>query len=313
MAFKISPLRRLYLDLNRSMDQSQVVQLKGLLLDDQIPKQEKESAENASDIFILLEDYGYVSQDNLGFLKELLENFKMPSLIKKISDCEKRIKGECSTPLTDSQDEQDTTGEILSSSSNSTRKRSIDSYSDTAPQIRKSRLSHTRDVSGRSESVDINGDVLTYNGNTRVGGFIASSPLSPDHNYFEVEILDTGYRNTIGVGLAPQDYSLSRQPGWDEGSVGYHSDNGFLYIGSGRGTKYATVCKKGDVIGCGIQFNEELSNKLSVFFTKNNEELRTVNVKSKSDLHPAVGLHSGREKVKVTLGLTWNQRTVASQ
>ena len=32
----------------------------------------------------------------------------------------------------------------------------------------------------------------------RVGVYIAASPLTPEHNYFEVEILDTGIVGAIG-------------------------------------------------------------------------------------------------------------------
>ena len=40
------------------------------------------------------------------------------------------------------------------------------------------------------------------------------------------EIIDEGVKDTIAVGLVPDDYPEDRQPGWDDRSIGYHADDG---------------------------------------------------------------------------------------
>ena len=43
--------------------------------------------------------------------------------------------------------------------------------------------------------------------------------------YF-IEILKTGKKGEIGIGLIPKDYPNNRMPGWNLRSIGYHADNG---------------------------------------------------------------------------------------
>lgn len=39
----------------------------------------------------------------------------------------------------------------------------------------------------------------------RVGVYIGEMPISPDHNYFEIEILDMGAQGAICIGEYPRD------------------------------------------------------------------------------------------------------------
>jgi hypothetical protein len=55
--------------------------------------------------------------------------------------------------------------------------------------------------------------------------------------------------------------------GWDEGSWGYHGDDGKTFCGgtnSSAGDCYGDQYDTGDVIGCGVNFEEKIA-----FFTKN--------------------------------------------
>ncbi|CAN8010808.1 unnamed protein product, partial [Ixodes pacificus] len=53
------------------------------------------------------------------------------------------------------------------------------------------------------------------------------------------------------------DYPRHRHPGWNEGSIAYHADDGKIFVGSGEGSCFGPRCKKGDVMGCGILFPRE--------------------------------------------------------
>uniref|UniRef100_A0AAX7U136 B30.2/SPRY domain-containing protein n=1 Tax=Astatotilapia calliptera TaxID=8154 RepID=A0AAX7U136_ASTCA len=131
-------------------------------------------------------------------------------------------------------------------------------------------------------------------------------PLSKGNCYFEVTIVDTGVRGTIGVGLVPKFYRLDHQPGWLPYSVAYHADNGKLYNGTGIGKQFGPKCARGDRMGCGIHSENIEAGITTVFFTKNGKEVGSVEVPvSAEGLFPAVGMHSMGEEVKVDLQAEW--------
>uniref|UniRef100_A0A3P9LUY9 SPRY domain containing 3 n=1 Tax=Oryzias latipes TaxID=8090 RepID=A0A3P9LUY9_ORYLA len=151
------------------------------------------------------------------------------------------------------------------------------------------------------------GDLLSYQGNSdEVGCYVAGHPLSEGNSFFEVTIVESGVRGTIAVGLVPRFYRLDHQPGWLPHSVAYHADNGKLYNGSPVGKQFGPKCTRGDRIGCGIG-SENLNTGLTkIFFTKNGEEVGSVEVAvSAEGLFPAVGMHSLGEEVKVDLQAEW--------
>lgn len=55
--------------------------------------------------------------------------------------------------------------------------------------------------------------------------------------------------------------------GWDKGSWGYHGDDGKLFI-SGEWTSYGRLYAKGNIVGCGVDFDKEVA-----FFTLNGKYL----------------------------------------
>lgn len=61
---------------------------------------------------------------------------------------------------------------------------------------------------------------------------------------------------------------LSRPPGWEGGSWGYHGDDGNCFHNSNCGKNYGPKYTTGDVVGCGINFNTGC-----IFFTKNGHNL----------------------------------------
>lgn len=83
--------------------------------------------------------------------------------------------------------------------------------------------------------------------------------------------------------FSSSDIRLSRQPGWEKGSWGYNSDDGWIYPGRKEGNPYGPTfdCKPpeaefwplltfprftvaGDIIGCGVDFSQNRA-----FYTKN--------------------------------------------
>ncbi|KAM8862539.1 SPRY domain-containing protein 3-like isoform 1-T2 [Spinachia spinachia] len=151
------------------------------------------------------------------------------------------------------------------------------------------------------------GDTLRYQGNSEeVGCYVAGRPLSKGNCYFEVTIVDTGVKGTIAVGLVPNFYRLDHQPGWLPHSVAYHADNGKLFNGNPIGEQFGPKCARGDRIGCGIHSENVEAGFTIVFFTKNGQEMGSVEVPvSAEGLFPAVGMHSMGEEVKIDLKAEW--------
>lgn len=113
----------------------------------------------------------------------------------------------------------------------------------------------------RLHDVRLNGPVLEYSGRgasmVDVGLAQTRCPLNTTSHYYEIEILDPGEKCCIAIGLAHKDYPRHRHPGWNEGSIAYHADDGKIFVGSGEGSCFGPRCKKGDVMGCGILFPRE--------------------------------------------------------
>uniref|UniRef100_A0A131YTU0 SPRY domain-containing protein 3 n=1 Tax=Rhipicephalus appendiculatus TaxID=34631 RepID=A0A131YTU0_RHIAP len=196
----------------------------------------------------------------------------------------------------------------------------------------------------RLHDVHLNGPVLEYSGRgtsmVDVGLAQTRSPLSTTNHYFELEILDPGEKCCIAIGLAHRDYPRYRHPGWNEGSIAYHADDGKIFVGSGVGSRFGPKCQKGDIMGCGILFPREYvepnepnrdaidnddqgrlegddndeydfmkydvipleGTLVQVFFTLNGVHVgRREMAMPQGGLFPTVGMLSRKEKVKVDL------------
>ena len=115
--------------------------------------------------------------------------------------------------------------------------------------------------------------------------------------YYEVTVLDAGDRGVIAVGFADFHFRLSRQPGWEPNSYGYHADDGNKFHNSGKGEDYGPSFVQGDTVGAGIH----LENR-EIFFTKNGKKLGVAFQNVKATLYPTIGLHSQNEHVEVNFG-----------
>ncbi|KAK1476961.1 SPRY domain-containing protein [Colletotrichum cuscutae] len=132
----------------------------------------------------------------------------------------------------------------------------------------------------------------------------ADNPMPPQCGiyYFEVQVL-SGKRDdmTIGIGFSAKTVALSRPPGWEPDSWGYHSDDGHCYAGQNGGKNYGPPFTAPDVIGCGVNFRTGCA-----FFTKNGHMLGTAfrEIGKGSSLYPTVGLKKSGEHIRVNFGQT---------
>ncbi|KIJ21428.1 hypothetical protein PAXINDRAFT_164933 [Paxillus involutus ATCC 200175] len=115
--------------------------------------------------------------------------------------------------------------------------------------------------------------------------------------YYEVEITSKASKKCVH--FIGQDVKMSRLPGWEKNSWGYHGDNGTICSGDKNGTSFGSTFGVGDIIGCGVDFTQ---NK--VFYTKNGALLGTVfdNVGKDCDIFPAVGLCHPNESIHANFG-----------
>lgn len=76
---------------------------------------------------------------------------------------------------------------------------------------------------------------------------------------------------TIIIGFAGKDVSLSRAPGWEPESWGYHGDDGNLFAAQSTGKPYGPTFGQGDTVGCLVNFRTATAS-----FTKNGQDLGEV-------------------------------------
>ncbi|CAG8568280.1 10866_t:CDS:2 [Scutellospora calospora] len=137
-------------------------------------------------------------------------------------------------------------------------------------------------------------------------------PVCPEVGlyYFEIKVIDKGERGCIGIGLTKGHIPLDRMPGWEHESIGYHGDDGLLYLQSGRGDKYGPLYTTGDTVGCGINYYDK-----SIFFTKNGVNLGIIIfprenfnccIASKAifegEMYPISGMISPNERIEANFG-----------
>ena len=70
---------------------------------------------------------------------------------------------------------------------------------------------------------------------------------------FQVLIQESGERRIVGVGVVYQGYNCHCMPGWVDGTVGYHADDGKIFEPrhhkSGREVTRGKPIKRGDMHG----------------------------------------------------------------
>ncbi|ROT35323.1 SPRY domain-containing protein [Sodiomyces alkalinus F11] len=116
--------------------------------------------------------------------------------------------------------------------------------------------------------------------------------------YFEVTILAGKRDDTlIGIGFSGKSVALSRPPGWEPDSYGYHGDDGNCHAAHNGGRTYGPSFTAQDVIGCGVNFRTGCG-----FFTKNGVLLGTAFKDIKGKYYPTISLKKVGEHVRVNFG-----------
>ena len=138
--------------------------------------------------------------------------------------------------------------------------------------------------------------------NTKPSLAIFGEPFSENNMYFEVDLLSVGPKSLIAIGTVPSKYPLHNAPGWIDGSVGYHTDDGKLYHSRNRGKLFGPAAKEGAVIGCGINFIQNNKKQCSVFFTYNQVEIGRIRAAiPKAGFFPSLCLTHRCDKVRVRI------------
>ncbi|GFR46622.1 hypothetical protein Agub_g8226, partial [Astrephomene gubernaculifera] len=142
---------------------------------------------------------------------------------------------------------------------------------------------------------------VEYIGDPRrdVGAIQANHPVPSNCTvyYYEFTILDQGLYGKIAIGFADKNFKLTRQPGWEDNSYGYHGDDGKKFIGNSHGEDYGPTFGTGDTVGAGIHLGRQ-----ELFFTKNGTKLKLAHRPMRAGLYPTIGLHSKGERVQVNFG-----------
>ncbi|KAF7367389.1 Ran-binding protein [Mycena sanguinolenta] len=155
-------------------------------------------------------------------------------------------------------------------------------------------------------SISADGRDVTYqgascNGDKDAAAARTTHPIPPACGiyYYEVDILSKGNKGHISIGFAGKDVRLSRLPGWEQNSWGYHGDDGCSFAAEKNGTPFGPTFGTGDTIGCGIDFST-----YQAFFTKNGTLIGSAfkDVGKSTDLYPSIGLRHSGEAVRVNFG-----------
>lgn len=136
-----------------------------------------------------------------------------------------------------------------------------------------------------------------------VGGVRMRQAMSKEWNYFEVTITDTVEDGAIAIGIGHEKYLLSDMPGWDVGSIGYHSDDGGLFQEDGFPKQHGLTCSIGDKMGCGVDFAPSADGHVRVWFTKNDQVVfhpQTLEfpVNTAPKFYPLIGMQASGQKVQ---------------
>lgn len=142
-----------------------------------------------------------------------------------------------------------------------------------------------------------------------VSQLIACRPVSKEHNTFSVKILNSGQEGCIAIGLVPDDYPPDNQPGWQKRSIGYHADDGGIFIEAGFHKRTAKEASVGDV----MSFYVDISRNKG-FFRKNGEQCDAFDIDpSQFGYYPCVSMHSIGEAVQLIETSFWEPDSMASR
>ncbi|KAL7623065.1 hypothetical protein AAE478_006744 [Parahypoxylon ruwenzoriense] len=126
-------------------------------------------------------------------------------------------------------------------------------------------------------------------------------PFQAGIYYFEVTLLSRRRdETTVCIGFSTKNVPLTRPPGWEPESWGYHGDDGDIYTAHNVGKAYeGGTFGPQDIVGCGVNFRTR-----EAFFTKNGKQYKTAFRDIKGILYPIVGMKKPGEHIRVNFGQT---------
>ena len=127
------------------------------------------------------------------------------------------------------------------------------------------------------DAVDIakGGGLLDWNTTSKLL-LRAAKPVTPLQNVLQIAIrhVKEGKAHPeIGIGVVCETYSTDKLPGWEAGSIAFHTDDGHMYYeNSNAGETFGPKCVVGDVIRCTVGFGDDGKPK-TVTWHRNGAEL----------------------------------------
>ena len=107
--------------------------------------------------------------------------------------------------------------------------------------------------------------------------------------YFEVLVIDSGKEDIVTVGVCRENYPVDLYPGYGNLSIGYHGDDGGIFVEKNDGISYETNEKytAGNHIGVLLDYYTE-----TLTFSKDKMDVHQVKLEPhfmNEDLYPCVG------------------------
>ena len=123
--------------------------------------------------------------------------------------------------------------------------------------------------------------------------------------YFEMTVRNAGEGAVIGIGLSKTSIKDRNGvfPGWGNGSIGYHGDDGKLFRNSSTPLATYEPYSTGDTVGCCLRRMEIRRKTLQFcFFTLNGRRLEPTWNLEGGDFFPTIGMGCSGAKVETNLG-----------
>jgi hypothetical protein len=112
--------------------------------------------------------------------------------------------------------------------------------------------------------------------------------------YFEIDVLFGGAYDQLALGMtADQEYPYNQYAGYKQGSIGYHSDDGSVFL-NGKLIKHLPRYGTDDVVGCGVTASG------NVFFSINGFPMEPIKAHLTGLVSPILSLRGKMTKVAVT-------------
>lgn len=128
-------------------------------------------------------------------------------------------------------------------------------------------------------------------------------PFTPEKPRIEVLIQESGERRVIAVGTVFENYNCHMMPGWLDGTVGYHVDDGKIFEPGfdelGREVEGA-MAHRGDLITCEVDFDNQRNSSIPILFSLNGKEVAHTLMEytaGQTKLYPFISL--GYEGIRV--------------